>query len=494
MRESLYRPSLATLTDLYELTMAAAYFANGRDRDEAVFHLFFRRPPFESGFTLAAGLEEVVRYLRDFHYSADELAYLEGLRGSHDQPLFEPAFLEHLASLRPGLGLDVDAVPEGTVVFAYEPLLRVRGPILAAQLVETALLNFVNFPTLVATNAARAVHAAGGGPVLEFGLRRAQGPDGGLTASRAAHLGGCDATSNVLAGRLFDIPVRGTHAHSWILSWLDEQEAMDKWAAVQPQNTILLVDTYDTLDGVRHAIETGRRLRAAGHTLDGIRLDSGDLAYLSREARKMLDEAGFPDAKIVASNDLDPETITSLRAQGAAIDIWGVGTRLVTAYEQPALGGVYKLTAIRPGPDSVWRPTVKISADASKTTVPGILGVRRFFGPDGQAVADMIHDTLELGDHGTTIVDPANSYRRKAIDERWRHEELLQPVLRDGNLVGELPDLAAARERAREQLASFHPAVLRQLKPHRYPAGLEFGLHQRREALVEEALAGHSAT
>jgi nicotinate phosphoribosyltransferase len=494
MRESIYRPSMAILTDLYELTMASAYYATDRHHEEAIFHLFFRQPPFGSGFTLAAGLEAAVEFLRTFKYGEEDLAYLGTVCGVDGQPLFEPAFLEYLAGLPPGLGLDVDAVPEGTVVFPYEPLLRVRGPILAAQLVETALLNLVNFPTLVATNAARVVLAAGGDPVLEFGLRRAQGPDGGLTASRAAYIGGCEATSNVLAGRLYGIPVRGTHAHSWILSWLDEQEAMDKWAEVQPHNTILLVDTYDTLEGVRRAIETGRRMRAAGRELGGIRLDSGDLAYLSHEARRMLDEAGFPDARIVASNDLDAETIASLREQGAAIDTWGVGTRLVTAYDQPALGGVYKLTAARSGPDARWRPTVKVSADPGKTTVPGMLGVRRFFDGQGVAAADMIYDTLEHQAPGAVLVDPTNALRRKPLDPEWRSEDLLVPVMRDGDLVAELPGLDAVREHARQSLASFHPSILRRLNPHRYPAGLELELHLRREELVAAASDGSQAT
>ena len=490
MHEPLYRPSLATLTDLYQLTMAAAYHATGRDRDQAVFHLFFRRPPFGSGFTLAAGLGEVVRFLRTFKYSDDDLAYLADLRGNAGKRLFEPGFIEHLSTLEPGLGLDLDAVPEGTVVFPYEPLLRVRGSLLAAQIVETALLNLVNFPTLVATNAARVVLAAGGDSVLEFGLRRAQGPDGGLSASRAAYLGGCEATSNVLAGRLYGIPVRGTHAHSWILSFSDEQEAMDTWAEVQPQNTVLLVDTFETLDGVRRAIETGKRMRAEGNELDGIRLDSGDLAYLSREARRMLDEAGFPKARIVASSDLDPETIASLREQGAAVDTWGVGTRLVTAYDQPALGGVYKLAAVRRDPSEEWRMTVKVSADPDKTTVPGILGTRRFYDQGGRAAADMIYDTAADVAPGDVVVDPVNARRRKSIDPSWQQEELLVPTLRDGELVTDLPDLATSRARAQEQLARFHPGVLRRLNPHRYPAGLDVSLHRRRESLVEAALDG----
>lgn len=486
--QSIYRPSLATLTDLYQLTMGAAYHATGRERDEAVFHLFFRRPPFGSGFTLAAGLATAVEYLTSFRFSAEELGYLAGLRGAHGAPLFTDDYLETLAALEPGLGLDIDAVAEGTVVFPYEPLVRVQGPLLAAQLVETALLNVINFPTLVATNAARVVLAAGGAPVLEFGLRRAQGPDGALTAARAAYIGGVAATSNVLAGHLFDIPVRGTHAHSWVLSWPTEQEAFDAWAVAAPHNSILLVDTYDTIDGVRHAIETARKMRSAGHELGGIRLDSGDLAYLSKQARRMLDEAGFPRAQIVASNDLDPDTIASLREEGARIDVWGVGTRLVTAYDEPALGGVYKLAAVRPPEGGPWRRTVKISADAAKTTVPGILGVRRFFDEQGLAAADMIYDTGSDKPLGTMVVDPTNSHRRKVIDPAWSSEELLAPVLRAGRLVADVPSLRDARERAHEQINQFHPAILRRVNPHRYPAGLEIGIFREREAMVEEAM------
>ena len=292
------------MTDLYELTMAAGYWKLGRTDERAIFTLSFRQAPFGGGFTVAAGLEGVIAFIERFRFTPDELAYLEGLRGTDDKPLFEPAFLDYLADLR--LRVDVDAVPEGTVVFPHEPLVRVTGSLLEAQLLETALLNLVNFPTLVATKAAHVTLAAGGAPVLEFGLRRAQGPDGGLTASRSAYLGGCFATSNVLAGRLFGIPVRGTHAHSWVLSFASEQEAFDAWADAMPGNAVFLVDTYDSVEGVANAIDTGKRLRERGHQLAGIRLDSGDLAYLSNRAREMLDADGFEETQIIASNDLDP--------------------------------------------------------------------------------------------------------------------------------------------------------------------------------------------
>jgi nicotinate phosphoribosyltransferase len=485
MNEPLYGPPPATLTDLYELTMAYGYWKLGRDREQAIFNLFFRSAPFGGGFTITAGLSRVVDFLEHFAFTPAELAHLAALRGADGAPLFEPAFLEHLATLR--LDLDVEAMPEGTVVFPHEPLLRVSGPLLAAQLVETALLNLVNFPTLAATKAAHVVLAAGGNDVLEFGLRRAQGPDGALTASRAAYLGGCAATSNVLAGRLFDIPVRGTHAHSWVLAFADEQAAFDAYAAVLPGNAIMLVDTYDTLTGVAHAIETGRQMRARGQHLAGIRLDSGDLAYLSARARAMLDAAGFPEARIVASNDLDPETIESLNAQGARIDVWGVGTKLVTCYDQPALGGVYKLVAIEDGAGG-WRTPIKVSADSVKITVPGRLGVRRFYDGDGMARADMIYDELALGAPAPVIVDPADAHHRHPIDPAWSGRDLLVPVFRGGVRVYDPPPLTASRDLARREINTLHPAILRQLRPHWYPAGLELGLHRRREALIEAEL------
>jgi nicotinate phosphoribosyltransferase len=478
----------ASMTDLYELTMAAGYHRLGRDTDVATFSMSFRASPFGGGFALAAGLERVVDFIERFRFEADELAHLATLRGTDDRPLFAPDFLDLLGSLH--LSLDIDAVPEGTVVFPHEPLVTVRGPILQGQILETALLNLLNYPTLAATKAAHVVLAAGGAPVLEFGLRRAQGPDGALTASRAAYLGGCAATSNVLAGRLFGIPVRGTHAHSWVLSFVEEQEAFDRWAEVMPGNAVLLVDTYDTVHGVEHAIETAKGMRERGQRLGGIRLDSGDLAYLSVQAREMLDAAGLEDAQIVASNDLDPATIESLQAQGARIDVWGVGTKLVTCYDQPALGGVYKLTAIT-GADGVARTPVKVSADTGKITIPGDLQVRRFSDDSGRARADMIFDRVD-GELSRVVVDPADGHHRMSIDPAWTSRDLLVPVFRAGRRVYDVPSLHEARARAREELDALHPAILRQLRPHWYPAGLELGLHRRRETLIEQALQGHA--
>lgn len=476
----IYRPSLALLTDLYELTMACGYWKSGLAGREAVFHLTFRANPFGGGFTVACGLQAVTEFLDAFRFDGDDLAYLAGLRGPDDGPLFERGFLDSLAGLR--LACDVDAVPEGTVVFAHEPLVRVRGPVLQAQLLETPLLNLVNYPTLIATKAARICLAARGDPVIEFGLRRAQGIDGGLTASRAAYVGGCAGTSNVLAGRAFGIPVRGTHAHSWVMLFDSELEAFAAYADAQPNNCIFLVDTYDTLAGVRRAVEIGRVLRARGHKLLGIRLDSGDLAYLSSAARRILDEAGFPDAVIVASNDLDERLIESLKQQGAAIGVWGVGTRLVTGHEQPALGGVYKLTAVR-GPDGQWRDKVKVSEQRAKTSTPGLLQVRRYRDAAG-FVADAIYDLRSAPAAGCTLVDPLDPTRRKRIGDDVQFSDLLVPVYRAGRRVYEPPPLAEVRQRTQEQLAQLHAGIKRFVNPHAYPVGLEQGLHERKTALI----------
>ncbi len=475
--------SLALLTDLYELTMACAYWKSGTADKEAVFHLSFRRAPFNSGFTIACGLAAVIDYVRKFHFDETDLAYLATVAGRDKQPLFSRPFLEHLGALR--FACDVDAVPEGTVVFPHEPLLRVQGPILQAQILETALLNFLNFQSLIATKAARICQAAQGDPVIEFGLRRAQGFDGGLSASRAAYVGGCAGTSNVLAGKLFGIPVSGTHAHSWVMSFETELEAFAAYAQALPNNSIFLVDTYDSLEGVRHAVEIGQRLRQHGHELAGIRLDSGDLAFLSLQARQMLDAAGFTGAVIIGSNDLDEHLIASLKQQRAAINAWGVGTKLVTAYDHPALGGVYKLSALR-GPDGAWEYKLKVSEQAAKITNPGILQVRRFRSGSG-FIGDAIYDASRPLPARVTIVDPLDPTRRKHFVAGTASEDLLVAVFRGGRLVYQAPALEAVRQRVQQQLALLHPGIKRLVNPHQYPAGLELGLHERKNQLVLQA-------
>ena len=480
----IYRTSLALLTDLYQLTMAYGYWKSGLTSREAVFHLFFRRNPFEGGFTVAAGLASVVDLFESVRFDDADLEYLGSLRGNDGAALFEPGFLEYLRALR--FECDVDAVPEGTAVFPHEPLLRVKGPLIQCQLIETPLLTLINFQSLIATKAARIVQAAGDDSVLEFGLRRAQGIDGALSASRAAFIGGCSATSNVLAGRLYGIPVRGTHAHSWVMCFDDEVEAFEAYARAMPNNCVFLVDTFDTIQGVEHAVEVGRRLREAGHEMVGVRLDSGDLAYLSVEARRILDEGGFPKTAIVASNDLDERIIMSLKNQGATICVWGVGTKLATAYDQPALGGVYKLSAIRDG-DEPWRYKVKLSEQAIKVSNPGVLQIRRYYERQEQdrvALGDVIFDESTPVEDGCTIIDPMDATRRKVIADGTEGTNLLVPVFRNGVRVYERPPLSAIRARAATQLAGLHGGIKRFVHPHQYPVGLEASLHARKTEII----------
>ncbi|WP_052554171.1 nicotinate phosphoribosyltransferase [Enhygromyxa salina] len=461
-------------TDLYQLTMAQGYWALGRTEEESVFHLGFRKHPFKAGFSLACGLQQAVELIEDFGYSEPQLTYLARLTGNDGERLFDPGFLEWLGLQRPCV--DLDAMPEGTVCFAHEPLLRVRGPLGQAQLLETALLTIVNFQTLIATKAARIVTAAAGGTVLEFGLRRAQGLDGGLSASRAAYIGGCAATSNVAAGMRYDIPIKGTHAHSWVMSFAEETEAFAGYAKVMPNNCVFLVDTYDTLRGVDRAIDEAMQLRARGHEMVGIRLDSGDLAALSKAAREKLDAAGFPEAAVVASSDLDEYKITALKQAGARIDVWGVGTRLATAYDQPALGGVYKLSALRPSADQPWRRMVKLSDTPIKTSIPGILQVRRL-SRDGTPLLDVVYDE-EFGPPAAgasaSSIDPrSDAAVSLPAGDNITSEDLLVPVLRAGKRATELPSTAQIRARAQRQLASLPPS-LRLLKDHTsYPVALE---------------------
>ena len=478
-----YKKYSVLLTDLYQLTMAYGYWKNGVQEREAVFHLFFRKNPFQSGFSIACGLADAIDCIRHFQADEEELAYLATLKGNDGEALFEKGFLDYLRGLR--FTCDVDAIPEGTAVFPHEPLLRVRGPILQGQLLETVLLNIVNFQTLIATKAARVCHAARGADVLEFGLRRAQGTDGAMAASRAAHVGGCAATSNVLAGMRYGIPVRGTHAHSWVMSFESEEEAFEAYAGAMPNNCVFLVDTYDTLDGVRAAVRVAKRLREKGHEMVGIRLDSGDLAYLSIEARKILDEGGFPKAIIVASNDLDEQIIDSLIAQGAKINVWGVGTKLVTAYDQPAMGGVYKLAAIR-GDDGAWRYSIKLSEQAIKVSNPGVQQVRRFRAGE-EFIGDMIYNEAAPMKSDRVIVDPVNMTRSKKMPQEAVAEDLLAPIFRAGALVYEGPAIGAIRERAKAQVGALHAGIKRFLNPHEYPVGLEAGLHQLKSELILRA-------
>lgn len=472
--------SLALLTDLYQLTMAYAYWKSGISSKESVFNLVYRKSPFQSGFTIACGLGTVIDYLENFSFDDTDIEYLASLQGIDDKPLFDKEFLSYLKKMK--FECDIETIPEGTVVFPHEPLLQVKGPIIQAQILETPILNMINFQTLIATKAMRIFITSGGDSIIEFGLRRAQGIYGAIAASRAAYIGGCDSTSNLLAGKEYGIPVKGTHAHSWVMAFDDELEAFKEYAKSMPNNCVFLVDTYDSLQGVKNAVEAGKWLKSNGYKMIGIRLDSGDLAYLSIEARKILDEGGFQDAKIMASNNLDEKIIGSLKGQGAKINVWGVGTKLSTSYDQPALDGVYKLSAIR-DENGEWRYTVKISEQFVKINTPGILRVRRFFNAS-ENIADMIYDVNSEPKGDFTIVDPSDPTRQKVISASNTAKELLVPIFKGGKLVYKQPTIHEMREKAINELKHFHSGIKRFVNPHEYPVGLEKSLYELKNKLV----------
>jgi len=459
-------PSSPLVTDLYQLTMIQGYWLAGIHRREACFDYFFRHQPFGSGYTVFAGLEDTLRFLEGLRFAGPELDYLRSL------DLFRPELIEHLRALR--FTGQVHAVPEGSLIFPIEPVLRVQGPLEECQLVESALLNTLNFQSLIATKAARVCQEAGGDNVMEFGLRRAQGVDGALSAARAAYIGGCAATSNVQAGQTYGIPVSGTHAHSWVLAFPSELEAFRQFARAYPTKCILLVDTYDTLrSGVPNAIRVGLEMKARGERLAGIRLDSGDLAYLSAEARRMLDEAGLTDTLICCSSDLDEFIIRDLNAQGARIDLYGVGTNLVTARGEPALPGVYKIAALR-GEGDEWQMKLKWSEGLKKSTLPGIKQVWRLRGPEGSMLADWIEMDGITPDveQGLWGFHPSDDHAKTLYAGIDRAEPLLVPVLRDGTVCADLPPLGRIRDRVRGELEGLHPTMRRLLNPHVYKVSL----------------------
>lgn len=475
-------PDFALLTDLYQLTMAQGYWKTGLSEDQACFHMYFRDNPFSGGYSIACGMAQLAELVDGFRFSGEDCEYLAGLKAPGGGALFEPEFLEWLGDLR--LSVDIDAVHEGTMVFPNEPLVRVTGTIMQCQLLETALLNCVNFETLIATKAARVCLAAES-PVAEFGLRRAQGYAGGVWASRAAVVGGCASTSNVLAGKLFGLPVSGTHAHSWVMAFESELEAFRAYARAFPNNCILLIDTYDVRQGLENAITVGLEMKQRGERLIGVRIDSGDLSWLAKMCRERLDEAGLSDCGVVLSNDLDEYTISSIRNEGAQVMSWGVGTKLATAYDQPTLGGVYKLSATRAGKDAPWVDRIKIAENSSKLTFPGVLGIRRYYHEDGFIAGDMVYDVNAPINGEERIVDPMDQLRQKVLSGK-RFEELLHPLARNGKSVLEpcYRDALAAAERVRQGLENVHETQKRMLNPHSYPVGLECGLAHRRLDLV----------
>jgi nicotinate phosphoribosyltransferase len=463
--------------------MAYGYWKAGVSDHEAAFHVTFRHNPFGGQFTVACGLATAIDFLRMFHFTETEIAYLASQRGNDGKPLFDSGFLDYLRDLR--LTCDIDAMPEGTLVFPNEPLIRVCGPIAQSQLLETALLNILNFESLIATKAARVCLAAENAPVIEFGLRRAQGVDGGLTAARAAYVGGCAGTSNLQAGEQFGIPVSGTQAHSWIMFFENEREAFETYARAMPNNCVLLVDTYNSIEGVRHAIDVAGQLRKQRHEMIGVRLDSGDRVALSIEARRMLDKAGLTNAKIVCSGDLDEHVIADMKQRGARIDMWGVGTKLTTGQPDGALGGIYKLGAVR-HPGGQWQYRIKLSDEAAKTSCPGLLQVRRFQQPDGRFIADAIYETDHAISEPCVVVD-LETEKKTEIPAKTDYSDLLVPVFRRDQLVYQTPNIEASREHARKQLDCTPPEILRLKDPAAYEIGLEPSLHELRSRLIERA-------
>ena len=463
------------LTDLYELTMLAGYLEQGMQERPAVFDLFFRQNPFRGGYAVFAGLETALDYLEQLSFGAEDLNYLDGLK------LFRPAFLSYLEGFR--FRGSVSAPAEGCAVFAREPLVTVEGGLAEAQFVETALLNIINFQTLVATKGARINRAAGGAEVLEFGLRRAQGPDGGLTVARAAYIGGVHSTSNVLAGKAYGIPVRGTHAHSWIMAFPDELTAFRRYAESFPDACILLIDTYDTLEsGLPNALRVAAELRERGHELYGVRIDSGDLAYLSRVVRAAFDAAGFTGVKIVASNELDEHVIESIRAEGGRIDIYGVGTRLASCAGEGggALGGVYKL--VRVGSE----PKLKLTSDVSKATLPDRKRVLRALDPDGAFIQDIITLDGEEVSPGDLVYDPANPLQQVRIPARARFVELRGRVMEAGARCTPAATLEMASERSAQELRQLPDGCQRLINPHVYKVSMSAGLNRLRLKLIAE--------
>ena len=475
--------NLTLLTDLYELTMMQGYYEKGQN-EKVIFDVFFRQNPCNNGYSVCAGLDQVIDYIKNLHFTYDDVDYLRGLG------IFKEDFLHYLSGFH--FSGDIYAIPEGTVVFPKEPLLKVVAPIMEAQLVETAILNIINHQSLIATKTSRIVFAANGDGIMEFGLRRAQGPDAGLYGARAAMIGGCVGTSNVLAGQMFDVPVMGTHAHSWIMSFPDEYTAFKTYAEMYPDNCTLLVDTYDTLkSGVPNAIRVFQEFKDAGKPLIkyGIRLDSGDLAYLSKEARKMLDEAGFPEATICASNDLDEFLLHDLKMQGAAIDSWGVGTNLITSKDCPSFGGVYKLAAIQ-NEEGEFVPKIKISENTEKITNPGNKTIYRIYEKaSGKIKADLICFADEVIDpkQDLLLFDPMDTWKKtKLAGGTYTVREILLPIFKNGECLYKSPTLKEIAAYCREEKDTLWDETKRLFYPHRVYVDLSQKLYNVKQSLLDQ--------
>lgn len=475
--------NFSLLTDLYEITMMNGFYLNNRKDEIAVFDVFFRQNELIT-YSVAAGLEQVVDYLTNLHFEEDDIEYLRSLN------IFDEGFLNYLKTFK--FNGDVYAVPEGTFVFPGEPILTVKANMLEAQLVETAILNMINHQTLIASKAAKICYASQGDSVMEFGLRRAQGPDAGIYGARAAVIAGCSSTSNVLTGKMFDVPVSGTHAHSWVMNFPTELEAFRAYAKVYPQATLLLVDTYDVLNsGVPNAITVFKELAEKGYRPLGIRIDSGDLAYLSKKARKMLDDAGFPDAKICASGDLDEYLLTSLKNQGAKIDTWGIGTKLITSADMPSLGGVYKLSAVIE--DGKIIPKIKISETSAKITNPGFKTIYRVYDKTGMAEADLIALRSETFDESKplTLYHPVDRWKKLEFKPgEYTIKEIVVKIIENGKLVNNLPSLKEIVAHCNSEKQTFWDEYKRIDKPHIYKVDLSDGLYELKTTMINEIRKG----
>ncbi|WLD86069.1 nicotinate phosphoribosyltransferase [Stomatobaculum sp. F0698] len=480
--------NLTLLTDLYELTMMQGYFENEDVNQTVIFDMFYRNNPEGNGYAICAGLEQLIDYVKNLHFTEDEIDYLKSLG------IFKPAFLAYLRDFR--FTGDIYAIPEGTVIFPREPLVKVIAPIMQAQLIETALLNIINHQSLIATKTARIVRAAQGDGVMEFGCRRAQGPDAAIYGARAAIIAGCVGTSNVLCGQMFHVPVSGTHAHSWIMSFPDELSAFRAYAKLYPDACILLIDTYDTLDsGLPHAIQVFKELREQGiHPKRyGIRMDSGDLAYLSKKVKAALDAEGFTDAIISASNDLDEGLIGSLKAQGATINSWGVGTNLITSKDCPAFGGVYKLAAIWNEPEQRFEPKIKISENAEKITNPGDKKIYRIYDAQGMIVADLIAlaDEEFSSKDPLLLFDPIETWKKTLLPGgSYTMRELLVPVFRKGDCVYESPSVKEIQNICRRELNTLWEESKRFEYPHQTYVDLSRKLWNLKNNLLERYQTG----
>lgn len=468
---------LTMMTDFYQLTMSNGYFLKGEKDQKMVFDAFFRENPSKGGYTIVCGIDQVIDYIQDLHFTAEDIAYLEGLGQ------FDPGFIEYLKDFR--FTGEIYAVEEGTILFPNEPMLRVKANAIEAQIIETAILNIMNFQSLIATKASRICQAADGDSVMEFGLRRAQGSAAAVYGSRAAYIGGCVGTSNVLAGQMFDIPAMGTHAHSWVQKFDTELEAFEAYAELYPKNTMLLIDTYNTIkSGLPNAIKVFKQLKEKGYNPVGVRLDSGDMEYLSKVSRTMLDEAGFPDVAIVASNDLDEYRITDLKQQNAQINIWGVGTRLITSSDHPSLGGVYKLSGIQQGEEIV--PKIKISESPEKINNPGYKQVLRITDREtGIMKADLITLDGEVVDETQplTIFHPIYTWKKSTFNN-YAIEPLLKPLFVDGNLVREKRKTSEYRAYVEEQKTRLWKQYKRLSNPEVYKVDLSEDLWTLKNEMI----------